>query len=1363
MVARKKSVRFGLFSALGVILFAIVGFLAAQEAVPVPRAEITGVDPSKLPEVIVSVNVYDTLGQPVTDLTAADFSVLDPLADAARVVSVDNITNDNLPFSTVLVIDVSSSMFDFPIARAKQAARAFVDGIRPIDSVAIMTFGNTIELIQPFTTDKNTLYAAIDSIVAFGQTALYQGTYDAIGIASTAPTERRAVIVLSDGAEFGGVSRVRRNDAQTLAVTTGVPVYTIGVGYGFDRTYLQSLSAATNARFYESPTLVELTDIFGNLARLLSSQYVVTLAVEVPADGTEYPLALRVTTPEGDAITPAGTLRAPIPIPLVDVGAPPAAPITAPTIFTANVRADQAITTVMFGIVDATGAALEVGQADEAPYTFAVDPVTLQPGDYTLRVMATDADGDIGSGEIALTIGALPSVVTFDPDPRDLDALTEPVRIAVNVSGQTAPVDVRVSVNGITLYGSTELITLDPRRLPPGETDFAVTVTNAGGVTNTTRVPVQVAALPPLIFLEGLSAGQVIETPTSFRFRTDSQTPISRLDMTLNDVPLMMNADGVTYTIDPKAFRPGAATLVIDLADQDTANRVEIPLEIAVLPPTIIVDTLTAGETLTSNRVINLTFDSQTPVIHVAAFVDGVDLAHLVQAPFSVRIDVLRIPPGAHVLRLIADNSGGGTASLDIPFNISPAPAATATATALQATATAAQATQFAAATAQQATVFAQATAQQATVFAQRTQVQSTANAVSTAAQATQFGQATAVAAQATAAQATVFAQRTQVQSTANAVSTAAQATQFAQATAVAAQATAAQATAFAQRTQVQSTANAVSTAAQATQFAGATAIAAEATAARATVFAERTQAIATADAIATAQQASVFAQATAVIVEVTAQQATQFAQETTIAAQATAAQATLDASATRQAAATATAAQATVAARRTAQQATIIVQVTGTSLAQTRTQVSAEVRATATSAQATLETVRTESASTRAAQRAINATATSIPLTETQAVLDAAAATLTAQFIPSETPTPTITPSETLTPSATPTWTLTPSETPSPTLAPSETPTATPDIPATQTAEAVAALLTQTQDARGTQIANATGTRAAGTQAARDAQGTRQADIMNTSSAATRAVLATNAAQAQAAARATQDARAVRAAATQTADSQTQIAATDFAAATLTETARPTETPTETPTLTQTPTPTDDIPASETAVSAATGTAISFAETRIAQATNVQATADQAAALQATADQATAAQIAAVTATANERATQDAERAGTQAARSTQNAQATLDMAAAALGTITVPPTTRPSRTPSPTDDATPEQTPDGGAAGSGEESQTPTPPPTLTPVGTLTLVEVETPPPASDFAPMAVSIIVVILLLLIVFLLARRRVGRS
>src|SRR5690606_33451533 len=117
--------------------------------------------------------------------------------------------------------------------------------------------------------------------------------------AADSGNNRRAVILLSDGAEYGGISSAPRGAALEEALERGVPVYTIGLGYGFDRTYLQSLAQGTLAQFSESPTPEELLAIYNNLAATLRSQYVVTLNVDIPADGTTYPLEVQVTTDAG--------------------------------------------------------------------------------------------------------------------------------------------------------------------------------------------------------------------------------------------------------------------------------------------------------------------------------------------------------------------------------------------------------------------------------------------------------------------------------------------------------------------------------------------------------------------------------------------------------------------------------------------------------------------------------------------------------------------------------------------------------------------------------------------------------------------------------------------------------------------------------------------------------------------------------------------------------------------------------------------------------------------------------------------------------------------------------------------------------
>src|SRR5689334_6166312 len=103
----------------------------ARQETPAPRIEITGVNATQLPTVLITANVYDSLGQPVSGLTAADFALSGDLANVGTITSVENVTSDNLTFAVVLAIDVSSSMAGAPIARAQEAARQFVQSIGP--------------------------------------------------------------------------------------------------------------------------------------------------------------------------------------------------------------------------------------------------------------------------------------------------------------------------------------------------------------------------------------------------------------------------------------------------------------------------------------------------------------------------------------------------------------------------------------------------------------------------------------------------------------------------------------------------------------------------------------------------------------------------------------------------------------------------------------------------------------------------------------------------------------------------------------------------------------------------------------------------------------------------------------------------------------------------------------------------------------------------------------------------------------------------------------------------------------------------------------------------------------------------------
>ncbi len=133
--------------------------------------EIGGVDTSQFPQLTVLVTIRDQYNVPVQNLTSTDFQMTVD-GNAVQVVSVENITESDLPISVVLAIDTSESMLGEPLNHAKEAALAFLDNLAPGDEVALIDFDSQVRIVQDFTTDLDAVRVSIDALEAGGRTAL---------------------------------------------------------------------------------------------------------------------------------------------------------------------------------------------------------------------------------------------------------------------------------------------------------------------------------------------------------------------------------------------------------------------------------------------------------------------------------------------------------------------------------------------------------------------------------------------------------------------------------------------------------------------------------------------------------------------------------------------------------------------------------------------------------------------------------------------------------------------------------------------------------------------------------------------------------------------------------------------------------------------------------------------------------------------------------------------------------------------------------------------------------------------------------------------------------------------------------------
>ncbi len=175
----------------------------------------------------------------------------------------------------ILVMDRSSSMVGDPMRAAKGAARSFVEllDVR-FHRVALLSFATDVTLDTPLAEDVAPVVAAIEALVANGETDI-SGALEAAADHFTdarRPFALPAIVLLTDGRDTVGTDSPVAAAARLLA--SGVQIYTIGLGTDVDDDLLRLIASGPD-KYFPAPAPAELFPIYREILRLVVSTGVV--------------------------------------------------------------------------------------------------------------------------------------------------------------------------------------------------------------------------------------------------------------------------------------------------------------------------------------------------------------------------------------------------------------------------------------------------------------------------------------------------------------------------------------------------------------------------------------------------------------------------------------------------------------------------------------------------------------------------------------------------------------------------------------------------------------------------------------------------------------------------------------------------------------------------------------------------------------------------------------------------------------------------------------------------------------------------------------------------------------------------------
>jgi Ca-activated chloride channel family protein len=245
--------------------------------------------------ITIPVSVFDRNGLYIPSLLKDNFQIFEDGVEQ----QIEFFATTENPFTVVLLIDTSPSTA-YKIEEIQDAAIAFVNQLKPQDSVMVIEFDANAHVLAEATTDRNLIFRGIRKADFGGGTSLYDSVDFTLNKRLNKIQGRKAIVLFTDGVDTTSTKRGYDSSLREAeeADATIFPIYyntfadnnrrnggifspfptvmggTTRQEYALGRAYLKDLAESTGGRVFnadDSPG--GLTRTFESIAEELRRQY----------------------------------------------------------------------------------------------------------------------------------------------------------------------------------------------------------------------------------------------------------------------------------------------------------------------------------------------------------------------------------------------------------------------------------------------------------------------------------------------------------------------------------------------------------------------------------------------------------------------------------------------------------------------------------------------------------------------------------------------------------------------------------------------------------------------------------------------------------------------------------------------------------------------------------------------------------------------------------------------------------------------------------------------------------------------------------------------------------------------------------